>query len=272
MTRILAIGDIMGKAGRRALDVLLPRLRDEYSPDVVLANAENAAGGFGLTKKIYDQLTSKYQVDALTMGNHWHDKREIYDFRDAAERMVLPANMGNVESINYGFKVVRSHSGIEFAVLNVIGKAFMHPENRSPFEAIDQMLDRIPRHIRVRIVDIHAEATSEKQGMGRYLDGKVSLVYGTHSHVPTADERILKNGTGFTTDIGMTGAYDSVIGIRTDAALKRLTTDEKQRFEPAQGDPWLCAIVVDINDETGHCSGITRIRWELNKITATSAN
>ena len=158
---------------------------------------------------------------------------------------------------------IRRVGGVPFAVVNLIGKAFMHGENRCPFKAVDRLLATVPAAVRVRIVDMHAEATSEKQGLGWYLAGRVSLVYGTHSHVPAADERILGGKTGFVTDIGMTGGYDSVIGIRKEAAIQRLITGEKHKFEPSNDDPWLTAIVADIDDDTGHCRSIQRLRWPL---------
>jgi metallophosphoesterase (TIGR00282 family) len=264
VTRVLALGDIMGKAGRRALERLLPRARGEFAPDVVLVNGENAAGGFGLTEKIYDAFHANLGIDAVTMGNHWHDKREIFDFAPRAERLVLPANMGNVEREELGLKILTAKSGVRFAVINLIGRAFMVDGNRDPFKAVDALLDRVPAAVRLRIVDMHAEATSEKQGLAWYLAGRVSLFYGTHSHVPTADERILSGKTGFVTDIGMTGGYDSVIGIRKEAAIHRLLTGEKKKFEPATEDPWFCAIVADIDDDSGHCTRIQRLRWEVD--------
>ena len=265
MTRILAVGDIMGKAGRQALDKLLPKARAEFAPDLVLVNGENAAGGFGLTEKIYDAFVDTLGIDCVTMGNHWHDKREIYDFLPRAEKLVLPANMGNVDDETRGLRILTTKGGTRFAVMNLIGRAFMQEGNRDPFKAIDRLLEEVPAAVKVRIVDVHAEATSEKQGLGWYLAGKVSLVYGTHSHVPAADERVLGGKTGFVTDIGMTGGYDSVIGIRKEAAIHRLLTGEKKKFEPASDDPWLCFVVADVDDQTGHCTAIQRRRWELDR-------
>lgn len=261
--RILAIGDIMGKAGRQALAHFLPSLRSEFNPDAVLVNGENAAGGFGLTEKIYEQLTSQLGVDCVTMGNHWHDKREFVRFAEQCERIVLPANMMNVNNPAKGVRILRSKSGKNFAVMNVIGKTFMHADNLSPFVHLERMLDLIPQAVKVRILDIHAEATSEKQGVAQHLVGRVSLVYGTHSHVPTADERILGGKTGFITDVGMTGPYDSVIGIRKEAAIKRLMTGEKKNFQPANGDRWLCAVIADIDEDSGSCVKIQRLRLEV---------
>jgi calcineurin-like phosphoesterase len=170
--------------------------------------------------------------------------------------------MMNVNDPAKGVKVLRTRTGKDFAVMNVIGKAFMHPDNHSPFPHIERMMQLVPQNVRTRILDVHAEATSEKQGLGQHLSGRISLVYGTHSHVPTADERILDGKTGFITDIGMTGPYDSVIGIRKDAAIKRLMTGEKQNFQPATGNRWLCAVIADIDEDSGHCLKITRLRLE----------
>lgn len=261
--KVLAIGDIMGKAGRRCLEKHLGPLRQSLGADFVLVNGENAAGGFGLTKKIFDEFTEKWSVDCVTMGNHWHDKREIYQFADTAQRLVLPANMGNVQEQN-GLRIIRAPNGVEVAVINLIGRVFMHGENRCPFKTVDRLLDKVPEHVRVRIVDMHAEATSEKQGLGWYLKGRVSLVYGTHSHVPTADERILESQTGFCSDLGMTGGYDSVIGIRKEAAIHRLLTGEKQKFEPSMDNPWLYAIAAEIDEKTGRCTAIERVKLALD--------
>jgi len=269
VSRVLAIGDIMGKAGRRCLDLLLEKARKEFEPNIVIVNGENAAGGFGLTKKVYEQFINKFEIDAVTMGNHWHDKREIYEYFKHTDKLILPANMANVDQIEDGLRIITAKDGTRFAAINLIGKAFMVGENRCPFEAVDKLLSLVPEFVKIRIVDVHAEATSEKQGLGRYLVGRASLVYGTHSHVPTADERILEGKTGYTTDLGMTGGYDSVIGIRKEAAITRMTTGERKKFEPATGDPWMCGVVADIDDATGECHKIERFRWELDKILET---
>jgi hypothetical protein len=257
--KVLALGDIMGKAGRKCIESHLGPLREQHQADFVLVNGENAAGGFGLTQKIYEEFTAKHQIDCVTMGNHWHDKREIYDFVGKADRMVLPANMGNVRE-EQGLRILRTRSGTEIAVINLIGKVFMYGENRCPFQAVDRLLAKVPAHVRIRIVDIHAEATSEKQGLAWHLTGRTSLVYGTHSHVPTCDERILGGKTGFVSDLGMTGAYDSVIGIRKESAIHRLITGQKTKFEPAADNPWMYAILADIDEIMGNCVHIERLR------------
>lgn len=267
MTTILAIGDIMGKAGRRCLDLMLDQAREKWSPDFVVVNGENAAGGFGLTKKIYVQFTERFGIDCVTMGNHWHDKREIYDYFPTTDRMVLPANMVNVESDDDGLRIITSKSGKRYAVMNLIGKAFMKGENRCPFETVDRLISKIPHNIKMRILDIHAEATSEKQGLANYVSGRVSLVYGTHSHVPTADERIIDGKTGYLTDLGMTGGYDSVIGINKESAILRMMTGERKKFEPATGDPWMTGVIAQVDEKTGQCQKIERFRWELSQHT-----
>jgi metallophosphoesterase (TIGR00282 family) len=257
----------MGKAGRQCLDRLLGRARADFQPDFLLMNGENAAGGFGLTKKLYDKFTDSMGFDAVTMGNHWHDKREIYDFLPRAERLVIPGNMSNVDRDELGLKIITAKNGERVAVINLIGKAFMKGENRCPFKTADRLLSFVPESVKIRVVDVHAEATSEKQALARYLAGRISLLYGTHSHVPTADERIISvaaGNTGFTTDIGMTGGYGSVIGIRTEAAILRMLTGEKKRFEPASDDPWFCFIIVDVDTVSGSCLKIQRYRWELS--------
>ncbi len=266
MIRILAIGDVMGKPGRKALAKLLPLARKKFEPDIVLCNGENAAGGFGLTKKIYHQFLDTFAIDCITMGNHWHDKPEIHSFLADSERMVVPANMMNVGELRLAYRVLKTAKDQQFAVINLIGKAFMHPDNRDFFEPVDQILAQLPSNCRIRIVDFHGEATSEKQAIGQYLSGRVSLCYGTHSHVPTADERILNQFTGFVTDVGMTGPYDSVIGIRTDAAIRRMRTGERRQFEPATGQIWLCFVVATVDPATGQCVHIERHRWELDTL------
>jgi metallophosphoesterase (TIGR00282 family) len=266
MMKVLAIGDVMGKPGRRALARLLPVARQRFQPDIVLCNGENAAGGFGLTRKIYDQFVEKFGVDCVTMGNHWHDKPEIHSFAPKAERLVLPANMMNVQGLEAAYRVLTSHSGHMFAVINLIGRAFMHPDNRDFFAPVESILAQLPQNCRVRIVDFHGEATSEKQAIGHFLKGRVSLCYGTHSHVPSGDERVMGGHTGFVTDIGMTGPYDSVIGIRTEAAILRMQTGERRRFEPATGDLWFCFVLATIDPSTGQCVKMERYRWELDRM------
>lgn len=274
MIRVLAIGDVMGKAGRKCLAKLLPRAREQFNPDIVLANGENAAGGFGITKKIFHQFVEQYGVNCVTTGNHWADKKEIYQFLDDTQQLLIPSNMMNVSSSREekGYTILETKQGIRYAVVNLIGRAFMNPDNRNPLESAHRIFDRIPDSVKIRILDMHAEATSEKQAIAHFLNKRVSLVYGTHSHVPTADERILYQHTGFVTDVGMTGAYNSVIGVRKEASIERLLTGQAQKFEPAMEEPWMCFIVADIDERTGACQKIQRLRWEFDKIAVESAN
>lgn len=263
MIKTLVVGDIVGKPGRQCLESHLSRIRDQIEPDIFIVNAENAAGGFGLTEKVYQFLIDKIGVDCVTMGNHWHDKREIYDFLPRADKIVLPANMDNVDDEMKGMKVLKTKSGEEYIVMNFIGQVFMNPNYRPLFKAVDLVMDRLPAHIPIRFVDFHAEATSEKQGMGHYLAGRVSGVWGTHSHVQTADQRILAGHTGYITDVGMTGAYDSIIGMDKEAALARLQNPQvRRRLQPAKNDPWLCCLVLEIDENSGACTRIQRHRWD----------
>jgi metallophosphoesterase (TIGR00282 family) len=260
--RILAIGDVMGRPGRLALAKGLERARSEYNPDFVVVNGENVAGGFGITKKIFEEFIGPMEIDCITMGNHWMDKKDIYEFRDHP-KIVLPANMSNVDEPSRGVRLLETKSGVRVAVMNLLGKIFMKGENSSPFDMVDRMLDLVPSYCKIRLLDIHAEATSEKQGMGQYLSGKVSAVYGTHSHVPTADDRILRQHTGFVTDLGMTGPYDSVIGIDATAAILRMRTGNKKGFEPAKKDLWFYAMLFEIAPETGACHALHRLRFPI---------
>jgi metallophosphoesterase (TIGR00282 family) len=258
--RVLAIGDVIGRPGRKALSLLLPKAKETFAPDLIIANGENAAGGFGLTKKIFDEMTGELGIDVITMGNHWADKREIYNFAFSTPQVVLPGNMYNVEHKNKGHYIGKSKSGIPYLVSNLTGRVFMKGDNTCPFNEIDSIL-ALPEIPAIRIVDIHAEATSEKQALGHYLTNRASLVYGTHTHCPTADERILGSFTGFATDLGMTGGYDSVVGMDKKAAISNLMAKEKKPFEPAKNDLWLCAVFAEISPETGACLSIERIRW-----------
>lgn len=263
MIRVVAIGDVMGKAGRKCLAKLLPLVRERFEPDIVIANGENVAGGFGITKKIFHQLTENFGIDCVMTGNHWADKKEVYDFLPHTRNLLVPVNMMNVDSDEMGYRILETSKGVRYAAVNLIGKAFMHPGNRNAFEAAQRVFEKIPDSVKIRIVDLHAEATSEKQAMAHFLSRRASLVYGTHSHVPTADERIIDDHTGFVTDIGMTGAYDSVIGVIKEASLARFLGIEGKKFEPAEGDPWLCFIVADIDPKSGRCTKIERVRWRV---------
>ncbi len=204
--KVLVVGDVIGRPGRKALEKGLKRVRQMHSIDFLIVNAENLAGGFGLTHKLYDELIDHFGVDAVTMGNHWQSKKEILSYYKNANRLVLPANAGNLGDETLGLKIIKSQSnGQQVAVINLIGQLFMHPDNKSPFTACERLLARIPEEVKIRLLDFHGEATSEKQAVAWHFAKRLSCLYGTHSHVPTADERVLEDYTGFVSDLGATG-------------------------------------------------------------------
>jgi metallophosphoesterase (TIGR00282 family) len=258
MMRILFIGDIFGQPGRRMVKETLPSLISEYSPDLVLANGENAAAGFGITPPLVEELLD-LGIAVLTSGNHIWDKKEILPYlaEHADGRLLRPANYP-ADTPGHGLYVGKTSSGTDYAVLNLQGRVFM-PSIDCPFRTADALLERVPAEVKIRIVDIHAEATSEKLAMGWYLDGRVTAVLGTHTHVPTADETVLAGGTAYLTDLGMTGPYDSVIGVEKQAVIQKFLNQLPIRFDVAKGDVRLCASLVEADPETGHASSIKRI-------------
>jgi hypothetical protein len=258
--RILFVGDIMGGPGRRAVETHLEGLVDRERIDFVVANAENIAGGFGLTAKVLEELDG-LPVDVWTSGNHVWDKKEGVPLLDAHPSLLRPANYpeGNP---GRGWCVEETAAGVPVAVINLQGQALMAPID-NPFRVADRVLDEIRQQhagVRVVVVDMHAEATSEKQAMGWYLDGRVTAVLGTHTHVPTADERILPQGTAFQTDVGMTGPYESVIGMRPDKVIERFLLGTPRPFEPAKRDIQLRGAIVDADETTGRALAIRRLR------------
>jgi metallophosphoesterase (TIGR00282 family) len=253
---ILFIGDIFAKPGR---DVLSGHLRDivaSRSIDLVIANGENAAGGFGITPRLVEELLSE-GIDVLTGGNHSWDKKEIIEFISQEPRLLRPANFPDAP----GAGVYRgtTHDGLEYAVINLQGRVFM-ANTDCPFRTADRILESLPSSCKIRFVDFHAEATSEKVAMGWYLDGRVTAVVGTHTHIPTADERVLPKGTAYITDVGMSGPYDSVIGIEKEAIIERFLKQMPARFEAAEKDARLCAVVVEAEEETGRARRIERLQ------------
>jgi metallophosphoesterase (TIGR00282 family) len=256
--RILFIGDILGQPGRRMVKEGLPLLREELQPDLVLANAENAAAGFGITPSLVEELLD-LDIAVLTSGNHIWDKKEIYPyFRDQVNgRLLRPANYPG-DSPGRGLYVGKTLTGIGYAVMNLQGRVFM-PALDCPFRKADELLRSIPEDMKIRIVDMHAEATSEKQALGWYLDGRVTAVVGTHTHVPTADETVLPQGTAYQTDLGMTGPYESVIGMEREAIIQKFLDQLPSRFEVAKGDVRLCGVLIEADHETGHALSIQRI-------------
>jgi metallophosphoesterase (TIGR00282 family) len=243
--RVLFIGDVVGRPGRAGLAAAMPDLRDRHAPDLVIANGENAAGGLGITEKTARELFEA-GVDVITTGNHVYRHREVYEFLDRAERVVRPANYmtGNP---GRGWTVVPVGNR-RAAVINLSGSVQLKA-TRSPFPEVDALLHRLESEADVVIVDFHAEVTSEKVAMGWHLDGRVAACLGTHTHVPTADARILPGGTAFISDVGMTGSRAGVIGVRREQALEAFRTQMPVRFDTADEDVWINAVVVGVRDD-----------------------
>jgi metallophosphoesterase (TIGR00282 family) len=246
--RILFIGDIFASPGRRIVAACLGRLVSDEKIDLVIANVENAAGGFGITPPLAQELFS-LGIDVMTSGNHIWDKREIYDYLDNEPRLLRPANYGSAVP-GAGLYTGKARNGAPCAVLCLQGRVHM-PAIECPFRTADALLAGLPPDTRIRFVDFHAEATSEKTAMGWHLDGRVTAVVGTHTHVPTADARLLPGGTAYQTDCGMTGPYDSVIGVDKKTILHRFLTQLPARFEAATGMVELHATVIDADEDTG---------------------
>jgi len=266
--KILLIGDVFGRPGRRVLRRYLGELKDRYDPELTVVNAENAAGGFGVTAPIVDELLGDGEIDVLTSGNHIWDKREALDLIQDEPRLLRPHNYP-ADLPGSGWRVATASNGIEVGVLNVMGTVFMHPTLDCPFRCVDEVLKKKPETLNVVLVDFHAEATSEKVAMGWYLDGRVSAVVGTHTHVPTADERVLPQGTAHISDVGMTGCYNSVIGADTDIILRRFVDRLPVRIEPASGPASICGAVIDIDELTGLSRAIERVRVDEQETGAT---
>ena len=257
--RILMIGDIIGKPGRQAIEQLLPALRDERGIDFVTANGENLAGGMGLTPSIAEGVLAA-GVDVITSGNHIWDKREIYPFLEASERVLRPLNYGTTEVPGRGWGMFQALDGTDVAVVNLQGRTYMQPiEN--PFTDADRLLDESSEPLPpVRLVDFHCEITSEKNALGLHLDGRVSAVMGTHTHVVTGDERILPGGTAYLTDLGMTGPLWSVIGFEPRTVLPRFINALPTRFEVGDGAVVFNAAQIDVDPATGRALAIERIQ------------
>ncbi len=254
--KILCIGDVVGKPGRRAVLALLPRLIDEREIDVVIANGENAAGGLGLTRDTAMELLNN-RVDLLTGGNHIWKYKDLLPLLEADPRVLRPLNYPDAPGRGSG--VIETAAGHRLGVINVVGRAFMDPAP-CPFDACERAVEELKASTQVVLVEIHAEATSEKRAMGWVLDGQASAVYGTHTHVATADEEILPGGTGYITDIGMTGPYDSVIGMRKEEMIARFRTLRPAPFIVAKRDVRLCGVIFDIDPESGKTRSIERVR------------
>jgi metallophosphoesterase (TIGR00282 family) len=254
--KILFIGDIVGRPGRQMVRDLLHRLVDQHMIDLVVANGENAAAGFGLTPDVVSELFSM-GIDVLTTGNHVWDKRDGLVCLDQEPAVLRPANYP-AETPGHGFGVFRTAADLPVAVVNLEGRVFMGQLD-CPFRKADAILKELGTAQKIILVDFHAEATSEKGALAAYLDGRVSAVVGTHTHVQTADERVLPGGTAFITDAGMTGARDSVIGIRKELSIERFMTQMPVRYEIAKKDPMLCGVIIDIDETTGKARRIQRV-------------
>lgn len=253
---VLFIGDIIGALGRRATRQLLPQLKEKYAPDLILANAENSAHGYGITEKIYRELL-EMGVDALTMGNHVWDKKELGRDIENYTRLVRPANYPPGTPGNE--YVIVEAAGVKVGILNLLGRTFMQCLD-CPFKAAERLLPKIKESSQVIIVDMHAEATSEKCAMGFFLDGKATAVIGTHTHVMTADDRILPGGTAYISDAGMVGALDSIIGMDREQILKRFLTQMPEKFEPTEmGKAIFNAVLIKIDPKTGKAKEIKKI-------------
>ena len=259
--RILFIGDINGKPGRECVKQLLPGLKDELAVDFTIGNVENAASGFGVTPSVLDELFF-YGLDAATSGNHIWDKKEVMNIIDSEERLLRPANYP--EGVKgRGSRVFRTKNGVNIGVLNLEGRTFMTPID-CPFRIGKAEVAKLKKDAKIIIVDFHAEATSEKNALAHYLDGSITALLGTHTHVQTADERVFLGGTAYITDAGMTGPYESVIGIKKEMALERFLTSVKTKFEVAEDGAALAGCLIEADETTGLAKSIQRIYRPLN--------
>lgn len=255
--RILVIGDIVGRPGKHACSQLIPRLVGERGLDCVIANAENAAAGSGLTPAMFSKLRH-YGIDACTMGDHIYKRREIMPLLESSDRIVRPANFPS-EATGLEVAVVQARNGQSVAVISLLGRTFMNVRADCPFHAADRLLGQLAGSVKTIVVDMHAEVTSEKVAMGWYLDGRVTAVVGTHTHIQTADERVLPRGTAYITDLGMTGPYDSVLGRDKDAVVRSLVTGVPHPYEVATEDARLCGAIIEADDQTGQARWIERV-------------
>lgn len=257
---ILFIGDIMGRSGRDAVFELLPDIKNEYSIDYTIANGENASGGLGMNSRGYEELR-RAGIDFFTMGNHTYSKKDVLRLFNEGENIVRPANLPG-DNPGEGMVIVNIPGGIKLAIINLIGRIYINDDNLSPFFTADELIKKAQEKTPNIIIDFHAEATSEKEALGYYLDGRVSAVLGTHTHIQTADERILPCKTAYITDVGRTGVRESVLGLDKDVSIARfvLPADEKKPpFNVAKGKSQISAVVIKIDENTGKAEDIKRI-------------
>jgi metallophosphoesterase (TIGR00282 family) len=255
--RILCLGDVVGRPGRQVLHQKLPALVRDRAVDLVIANAENIAGGSGITANLFNKIRS-YGVDVVTLGDHIYRKADIVPTLHSSERIVRPANLAS-GAAGRRYTVVTTNGGVAVGVFSLLGRIFMNFPADDPFAAANWVLGDMPQSVRVCVCDIHAEATSEKVAMGHWLDGRCSMIVGTHTHIPTADAHLLPGGSAYVTDLGMCGPYDSVLGRRKDRVLKHMTTSMPHPFEVATGDVRMCGVLAEIEAETGRALAIERV-------------
>lgn len=256
---ILMIADVVARPGRRAILDRIDDIRAEYKIDIATMNAENVAGGFSITPSLANELFES-GIDLMTSGNHIFDKHEIIPYLEKNPRLLRPANYPDGTPGSGLF--VGEIRGYKIAVLNLLGRVFMPPNVDDPFRVADESVNSIPENVKIRLVDMHCEATSEKCAMGWFLAGRVSAVVGSHTHIQTADERILDSGTAYITDIGMTGSYAGAIGMDKDHVIDRFTKFPARRADHAKGNVWICAVVIQIDEQTGRATNIKRLRLD----------
>jgi len=256
--KLLCVGDVVGSPGRKVLQVALPKLVAKHAIDCVIVNAENVTQGAGLSAEGYAKVVQD-GAQLITLGDHVYRRRDIIGVMERATNIVRPANLPSTAP-GREFAIHETASGRKVAVISLLGRMFMKTMANCPFAAVDRVLAALPRDVKIIVVDMHAEVTSEKVAMGWHLDGRVSVVFGTHTHIPTADERILPKGTAYITDVGMTGPYDSVLGRNKDRVLSSMVSGVPSPFDVAEGDASLCGILVTADDTTGLATHIERIR------------
>lgn len=254
--KLMMLGDIVGRPGRNIIREKLPILKKEYEVDFIIANGENAAGGNGITKNVAQELFIS-GIDFITMGNHVWDNKDVFNFIEEETRIIRPANYppGTPGS---GYRIVKLDNGLEIGIINLSGRTFMNALD-CPFKTADEIVNKMKETINIIIVDFHAEATSEKVAMGYFLDGRVTLIAGTHTHVQTADERVLPGGSAYITDLGMTGPKDSILGIEKELVIKKFISKLPVRFEVAKGPAQINGVVVELDENTGKARKIERI-------------
>jgi metallophosphoesterase (TIGR00282 family) len=255
--KILFVGDVVGRAGRGILKKHLSRIKAEHQIELTIVNVENAAGGFGVTESLGEQILG-YGVDVMTSGNHIWDKKEVYEYFSRQPRLLRPGNYPPGTPGDYLY-IAESSSGLPVAVMNFQGRVFM-PNIDCPFRLAEREVSKLAGRAAVTVIDFHAEATSEKMAFGWFMNGRVSAVLGTHTHIPTADARVLSKGTAYISDVGMTGPYHSVIGMEVESALPRFLTGLPSRFQTATEDPILCAVVLDVDESHGQARSIQHLQ------------